>query len=208
MKNVYEPNYQHIDEILLKEIVFEANPESADVTIFGYCDNPFMKDLQRVDYYCDFSQLTDLLWHSGERGELVIEAIAEHLNLADYEEDPISIDVEYLLGHPLKINGFSITIYRPMEQDEQGEWQEDTDENFFIIDSLTRPAEMEDVLPLRDQLADQFKIVENAYRYYLLLAEGGIDEKKARKKAGLKNNLLFKMAGLNHRIINMLNKKN
>ena len=36
MTNKYEPEYRYIDEIYLKEIIFEKRAESTDVTIFGY----------------------------------------------------------------------------------------------------------------------------------------------------------------------------
>ena len=136
MENTYEPNYRIIDEIYLKEIVFEKSLTSTDVTIFGYYKKPFKEKLQRVDYYCEFGILNDLLIFSKEIGDPIIDVITEKLN-DDDPETSLVIDVENLYGKPLKIDNIVLTIYRPFEENENGEWVEvNDDEEFYIIDSV------------------------------------------------------------------------
>src|SRR6187402_196568 len=110
MANKYEPVYHYIDEIYLKEIVFVNDNNSNDVTIFGYYENPFEKELHRVDYWCDFSTLTDILLAANESREPVIKAITDLLNSEDVEE-PNIIDVENIFGTPLKVENIVLTIY-------------------------------------------------------------------------------------------------
>lgn len=206
MAEKYKPEYHYIDEIYLKEIVFVNDTNSNDVTIFGYYDNPFEEELQPVDYWCDFSTLTDILLAANEEGEPIINAITDLLN-SHSEEEPNRIDVENLFGKPLKVENIVLTIYKPMEQDENGEWKlEDPNEEFYLIDNV----EPKDVFENRrnskddvsEQLSEYFILLNNAYKYYLQLLDLDLSKKKARKKAGLKDELLFRIAVLNHQIIN------
>lgn len=166
MVDKYTPDYHYIDEIYIKEIVFVSDINSNDVTIFGYYDNPFEEELQRVDYWCDFSTLTDILLAANEEGEPVINAIADLLNSYTSDE-PNIIDVENLFGKPLKIENLVLTIYKPMEQDEDGEWKlEDPDEEFYIIDSVEPNEIFESKRNSKDivseQLSDYFILLNNA----------------------------------------------
>lgn len=206
MAEKYKPEYHYIDEIYLKEIVFVNDTNSNDVTIFGYYDNPFEEELQPVDYWCDFSTLTDILLAANEEGEPIINAITDLLN-SHSEEEPNRIDVENLFGKPLKVENIVLTIYKPMEQDENGEWKlEDPNEEFYLIDNV----EPKDVFENRrnskddvsEQLSEYFILLNNAYKYYLQLLDLDLSKKTARKKAGLKDELLFRIAVLNHQIIN------
>jgi hypothetical protein len=206
MADKYQPDYRYINEIYLKEIIFVNDTNSNDVTIFGYYDNPFEEDLQRVDYWCDFSTLTDILLAANEAGEPIINAITDLLN-SDTCNEPNRIDVENLFGKPLKVDNIVLTIYKPMEQDEEGEWKlEDPDEEFYIIDSVEPKEIFESKRNSKDkvseQLSDYFLLLNNAYKYYLQLLDHDLPEKSARKKAGLKDELLFRIAVLNHQIIN------
>ena len=203
--NKYDPKYCYIDEIYLKEIIFEKSASSTDVTIFGYYDNPYEEDLVRVDYWCQFSTLTDLLIAANENGEPIITAITEKLNDTD-PEYPTVIDVENMFGKPLKIEDIVLTIYRPMEQDENGEWKEEEWEAFYILESVEPKEAFEQKKAsktnLKSQLDEHLILLDNAYKYYLQLLDLDISKKSARKKAGLKDELLFRMAVINHQIIN------
>ncbi len=204
MANKYEPTYQFIDEIIIKEIIFEADPDSSDVTIFGYCYNPISDAFLRVDYWCEFSVLTDLLIAAKESGEPIIELITNEMN-KDEPDYPILIDVENLYQKPLYIDNIVLKIYRPMEEDENGVWKEDEDETFYIIDSLEAKEKFEQQKTteehLRNELAEYFILLDNQFKYYLQLLKLGIKEKEARRKAGLKDEILFRIATLNHQII-------
>ncbi len=204
MSKSYEPKYKQINEIYLKEIVFEKSLDSTDVTIFGYYENPPEEYLKRVDYCCEFSLLTDLLLFAKEDGEPIIKAITDKLT-DDDTEIPTVIDVENLLGHLLKIENIILTIYRPMQEEEDGTWKENESEELYFIDSVETKEkfkrEKATTTKLRDALSDHFILLENAYRYYLQLLSFEFTEKIARKKSGLQDELLFRMAVINHQII-------
>lgn len=203
MAKKYEPNYRFIDEIYLSEIIFEKDKNSTDVTIFAYYENTVEKDLKRVDYWCEFSTLTTLLLAGKEKCEPVISAITDVLN-SDTKEISVVIDVENMHGKPLKIDGIEIKIYRPMEQDENGDWIEDPiDEEFYIIDeikpkSLTVSRKTKDP---KEELSEYLVILNNAYKYYLQLLSVEFPETLAREKSGLTDELLFRIAGTYHKIM-------
>jgi len=204
MCKAYEPIYHYIDEIYVQQVVFEKRPDSDNVSIFGYYDNTMGQSLKRVDYFCNFSLLTDLLIAAKEDGELVINAITEKLN-EQAEECPVIIDVENMFGMPLKIEEIILKIYKPMKENENGEMKEDED-NSYIIDTI----ESKDIFEkrkcyaenLRAKMVDYFNILENSYLQYLRLLQLEESKEKARRMAGLKNELLFKMAKAHYQIIN------
>ena len=204
MSKQYEPKYRYIDEIYLKEIIFEKHQTNSDVTIWGYYTNPFDKHLKHADYCCEFSLLTDLLLFANEDGEPIINAIADKLNDDDMEI-PTIIDVENTLGRLLKIENIVLTIYRPMGEDENGEWTEDTSEEFYFIDKVEPKEKFKQAKEsnenLRNALADHFILLENAFKYYLQLLSLDFTEKLARQKTGLEDELLFRIALINHEII-------
>ena len=93
-----------------------------------------------------------------------------------------------------------------MEEDEQGNLIEISDESIYIIDNVESNESFENKKPsneyLNDQLSNYFILLDNAYKYFLKLLSLDITEKDARKKSGLKNELLFRMAKINHLLIN------
>jgi hypothetical protein len=204
MSTPYQPKYRYIDEIYLKEIIFEKHQTNSDVTIWGYYENPFEEHLKHADYCCEFSLLTDLLLFANEDGEPIINAIADKLNDDDMEI-PTVIDIENILGRLLKIENIVLTIYRPMGEDENGEWTEDTSAEFYFIDKVEPKEKFEQEKEtnetLKTALADHFILLENAYKYYLQLLSFDFTEKLARKKTGLEDELLFRIALINHQII-------
>lgn len=204
MSKVYEPNYKSIQEIYIKTIIFEKEPECTSVSIFGYNNDTSSQYLLPVDYMCGFSTLTDLLLAAKESGESIITAITEKLQ-QDKEEYPIVVEVEDILDGPLKIVDIVLTIYKPWAMDEDGQWQEEK-EDFYIIDAMTTIEELEDLpanqMKGNNRMVDCFSLLEMSYMYYQQLLKFDMPVRKARKKAGLKNKLLFRMAEINHRVIN------
>ena len=201
MPQKYQPNYRYTHEIYLSEIVFEKDKDSTDVTIFGYYRDSTEKKLKRVDYWCEFSTLTDLLMAGKEKCESVISAISDILT-SETTEVPVIVDVENILGKPLKIDNIKLTIYRPMVEDENGEWQEDrSDEEFYIIDHFESFENKKSATRNSfEELFEYLTLLDNAFKYYLHLRSLDFTEETARKKSGLSDELLFRIAALNHKI--------
>lgn len=213
MADKYIPNYHKINEIYLKEIVFEKSIDHSEVSIFGYYFNSDKKELIRIDYLCEFSALTDLLIFANEKGEPIIEAITEKLN-SYTEEYPIVIDIENIYGEPLKIENILLTIYLPFEENEKGEWIESTDKTFYIIDSVESWDLLDQALDNmstetpESKLSELHILLNNAYLFYEQLLGIGISKKTARKQSGLKDELLFRIAYLNNCITDKNSFKN
>lgn len=140
-RNVYEPNYQQIDKIYIGEIVFEKNLETVDVTIFGYTLNVLTNTLTRCDYWCELGTITELLLSLKRKGEPIINAILDEIN-SSTPNYPARIDVEGILGEPLLIEDIRLTIYKPWEQDKNGQWNEAM-ENGYIIENLANKKQAE-----------------------------------------------------------------
>lgn len=226
MEKVYDAEYYLLDEIRVRQILFD---ESDGVTIFGALS---AKDDYETsipwDFICEFGLLTDILMFADnkEEGDLLISIISE--KLSKELEIPTVIDMEDLFGGELYFTKLIFKVYRPHEKDENGIWQPDEDDCYFIesIESQTEFYKnnesnkkqsnesgvaydaLESALsvlgiskPPEDQLSDYFIILHNAHRYYLQLLAKGFSEKKARKRAGLSDELLFRISLLNNQII-------
>lgn len=203
MSKAYQPNYQSIEEIYIKAIVFEKEPQCTSVSIFGYLDHPEKESLLPVDYLCDFSTLTDLLLAAKDAGEPIINAVLDKLN-NDSEEYPVLIDVEAIVEGPLKIQDIQLKIYKPWAKDADGAWNEENDE-CFIIETFELKTTFEIQPLVKEQnttrMSDCLVLLEMSYCYYLQLLKFDISLKKARKRAGLKNKILFRMAEINHAVL-------
>lgn len=151
---VYEPKFEHICGIFLKEIVFEKDGDCTDVTIFAYYkyfieelekddDSLQFSALERVDYCCQFPMLVDLLLLAKDNGVQIIRAIEDKLSDENDNEYPSEIDVENLFGQSLEIEDIILTVYKPMEENENGEWEETKDDLLYIIDSIESRQEFE-----------------------------------------------------------------
>ncbi|HAY34799.1 MAG TPA: hypothetical protein PK536_11815 [Ignavibacteria bacterium] len=205
MADKYEVNYQYLSKLYLSDIVFEKRIDSQDVTIIAYFKNPIEEESEIIYLSCDFSILIKVLIFLREEGDFIINEIAEKFRIKDNENITI-IEIENLLGKPLEINNIVFTIYRPKDENEQGEFVEITDETIYCIDSVESKDLFEDNKisfdNLNDQLAEYFIMLDISYKYFLQLLSLDMPEKNARKKSGLKDELLFRIATINHLIIN------
>ena len=91
-----------------------------------------------------------------------------------------------------------------MIETEFGNWiEEEPDEEFYIIDSVDSEENYSEnkAESLNEELSEYFILLNNAYQYYLQLRKIDVPDKQARKKAGLKDELLFRIAVINYKII-------
>lgn len=228
MDNSYDPKHFFLYEIRVQQIIFD---ESADVTIFGSIpnENDYEKSIS-WEFLCSFALLTDILLFADDKdkGDSLIKIISEKLSAE--LEIPTVIDVENIFGKELIFSNLVYEVYKPHEKDENGEWQptkdncyfietiEDKDEFFKhegdnykfkehtekIYDDLLEEALkiLEDAKTDEEQLSEYLVVLDNAFRYYLQLLSKQFLEKEARKRAGLGDELLFRIAVLNNKIIN------
>lgn len=115
-------------------------------------------------------------------------------------EEPAGVDVFNLLGGSLVIKRISLKIYKPKVQDENGGWEEANDP-YYLIDSFKKLAQKE---LLTQQLAWHFADLQQslilAFKQYRRLRKLYFSKKEARKKAGLKDELLFQLAKARYKL--------
>lgn len=223
MKNYYDPEHFFLYEIRVQQIIFD---ESADVTIFGSLpnENDYEKSIS-WEFLCSFALLTDILLFADdkEKGDLLIKMISDKLSVE--LEIPTIIDVENIFGKEVIFSNLVYEVYKPHVKDENGEWQPVKDNCYFIetiedkdegdnykfkehteeiCDDLLEEAlnNLEGAKSDEEKLSEYLVVLDNAFRYYLQLVSKQFSEKEARKRAGLGDELLYRMAVLNNRIIN------
>ena len=221
--NTYDPKYYYLQEIFISEIIFD---ESESVTIFGYLPDQKNDELVRWDFLCSFSLLTDILLFANEQGDYLIKTISEKLSTK--LEIPTVIEVESVYGKPLIIDSLIFQVYKPYEK-ENGVWQP-VDDTCVVIDSIESKEKflfeksekyisklidgeittdlLDEALgnlkqnPNEEQLSDYLIILDNAFKYYLQLFKKDFTEKESRKRSGLNDELLYRIAFFNNKIIN------
>ncbi len=228
MDNPYDPEYFFLYEIRIRQIIFD---ETSDVTIFGSIpeESDYEQSVE-WDFLCSFGLLTDLLMYADEKdeGDMLIEMISD--KLGSPFEIPTVIDVENLFGRELIFSNLIYETYKPHEKNKYGIW-EPTNDNCYIINSIEQKSEffkregenfkfnehsqcqpydlLEEALKQagkekthQEQLAEYPIVLDNAFKYYEQLLLKEFTEKEARKRSGLGDELLFRIATLNNKILN------
>ena len=92
---------------------------------------------------------------------------------------------------------------------ENGKWKEDPNDNCYYIDSIISQPDFAEEQKREKQLskyndmqAHNLILLNNAFNYFEQLTKHGFAGKEARKISGLSNELLFRIAFLNNKIIN------
>ncbi len=201
---MYEPKYYYFDEIYFETILFD---DTTDVTIFGYVNDKEKDELFCCDFICQFSVLYDILFFSGNDGEILMNEISE--KLSHDLEIPTEIDVVEILEDPLLIDKLLLKVYKTHEKDEFGIWKESNESCYFIDEIIDeskhlKPITEEDLDKAlehvnsleyaKEQFEEHMLLLNNGYKYYLQLIEKEFTEKDARKMSGLKDELLFRIA--------------
>lgn len=199
MPDAYIPKYYYIDEIIINAIVFD---ETENLTLLGSYYNTDEEKLNSCDYLCDFAQLTDLLLIAGEHADKIITELTD--KLCGEFEIPSVLDIKEIIGEPLKIEGIMIKIYKPHDKNDDGEWVP-INEPLYIIDDIESKEAFEQSPEgkqylFKQEISKYLSILNIAFRYYEQLVAMKFPDKKARKKAGLKDELLFRIAYFNSQI--------
>lgn len=204
MANLYEPNYLTINTLIIKEIIFEKDPLCTGVTLVGYRLNDDNTKYIKTHYFLEFDMLNSLLITAKEEGDLIITAIKNKL-LSEEEEVPVLLDTDIIIDGLLIIKNIVIKMYKEKVRDAFGEWKEEDYEHFNIeniefVDEIIINGQLE---VLQTRFARNLNMLEARFNYYLELKNISSSFKMARKKAGLKNKLLFYLAIVNHDLIKL-----
>jgi hypothetical protein len=199
MSDLYNPEYYYIDEIIINAIVFD---DTENLTLLGSVIIDEDNKSFDCDYVCDFAQLVDLLLFAADDGDKIIEVISS--NLSSHFDIPSIVKMKEIIGKPLKITGIILKIYQPHNKNEQGEWIP-ISEPIYYIDSIESKETFEESSEghkylVKQELSKYLSLLNIAYHYYSQLINLKFEEKKARKKSGLKNELLFRIAYFNYQL--------
>ncbi len=183
----YKPNYKTISKIQVEDIVFDDN-----TTLFGKIRNG--RSYSRITIGLEFSELNQLLMSGGELGVEISNAIKKRLaNRA--AEKPLVIDIKAEFGEALKLDNCYLEVYKPQHK-EGDKWMEDKDA-FYFVDKILSKKEFEKKAKeeeVKEKIQECLELIGSSYVYYQRLRRLGITEEEAKLRAGLQDELLFKLS--------------
>ncbi|WP_157986610.1 hypothetical protein [Chitinophaga alhagiae] len=183
----YKPNYKTISKIQVEDIVFDDN-----TTLFGRVRNG--RSYSRITIGLEFSELNQLLMNGGELGVEISNAIKKRLANRTAEK-PLVIDIKAEFGEALKLDNCYLEVYKPQHR-EGDKWLEDKDA-FYFVDKILSKKEFEKRAKeeeVKVKIQECLELIGGSYVYYQRLRRLGITEEEAKLRAGLQDELLFKLS--------------
>lgn len=185
----YKPNYKTITKVQVEDIVFD---DKTTPSLFGKIKTGTR--YTRITIGLEFTELNQLLMSSGELGIEVSNAIKKRLS-DPAAEKPTVIDLKAEFGAPLKLDNCYLEVYKPQHQ-EDGKWVEDKDA-FYFVDRILSKKEFDKKAKeaeVKTKIEECLELIGGSYVYYQRLRRLGITEEEAQVRAGLQDELLFKLS--------------
>ncbi len=185
----YKPNYKTISKVQVEDIVFD---DKTTPSLFGKIKSG--SRYTRITISLEFSELNQLLMSSGELGMEISNAIKKRLANPAVAK-PLVIDIKAEFGEPLKLDNCYLEVYKPQHQ-ENGKWTEDKDA-FYIVDKILSKKEFEKrskEAEVKTKIQECLELIGGSYVYYQRLRRLGITEEEAKLRAGLQDELLYKLS--------------
>ncbi|MGX5816972.1 hypothetical protein ACWKWU_02175 [Chitinophaga lutea] len=185
----YKPNYRTISKIQVEDIVFD---DKTTPSLFGKIRNG--RSLTRITIGLEFSELNQLLMSAGDLGVEISASIKKRL-AGRAEGKPLVIDIKAEFGQVLKLENCYLEVYKPQHQ-EEGKWIEDKDA-FFFVDKILSKKEFEKKAKeeeVKTKIQECLELIGGSYVYYQRLRRLGITDEEAKLRAGLQDELLFKLS--------------
>ncbi|WP_295122674.1 hypothetical protein [uncultured Chitinophaga sp.] len=192
----YKPNYHTITKAQVEDIVFD---DKAAPKLYGKMK--LGSRLTRVAIGMEFSELNQLLTGSGEMAEQVGEMLKKRMTAAAQAGKPLVMDIRAEFGEVLKLDNCYLEVYKP-QQLVNGKWVEDK-EAFYYVDKILSKKEVEKRLKEEDtkqKIQECLELVGGSYVAYQRLRRLGITEDEAKLRAGLQDELLFKLSFYLHKL--------
>ena len=185
----YKPNYQTISKVQIEDIVFD---DKTTPSLFGKIRSG--RSYSRITIGLEFSELNQLLMSSGELGVEISNAIKKRLANRSAEK-PMVIDIKAEFGEPLKLDNCYLEVYKPQHK-EDGKWTEDKDA-FYFVDKILSKKEFDKKAKeaeVKTKIQECLELIGGSYVYYQRLRRLGITDDEAKLRAGLQDELLFKLS--------------
>lgn len=185
----YKPNYQTISKVQIEDIVFD---DMTTPSLFGKIRTG--RSYSRITIGLEFSELNQLLMNSGELGVEISNAIKKRLSNRAVKK-PLVIDIKAEFGEPLKLDNCYLEVYKPQHK-EDGKWTEDKDA-FYFVDKILSKKEFDKKAKeaeVKTKIQECLELIGGSYVYYQRLRRLGITDDEAKLRAGLQDELLFKLS--------------
>ncbi|MFB6454866.1 hypothetical protein ACE38W_06310 [Chitinophaga sp. Hz27] len=185
----YKPNYRTITKVQVEDIIFDENTSPS---LFGKIRNG--RNYNRITISLEFSELNQILMSSDDLGVEISNHIKKRLANPSAEK-PTVIDIRAEFGNVLKLDNCYLEVYKPQHR-EGNKWVEDKD-NFYFVDKILTKKEFEKRTKeeeVKHKIQECLELIGGSYVYYQRLRRLGITDDEAKLRAGLQDELLFKLS--------------
>ncbi|MET6998132.1 hypothetical protein [Chitinophaga defluvii] len=185
----YKPNYKTISKVQVEDIVFD---EQTTPSLFGKIKSG--RGYARITISLEFSELNQILMNSDTLGIEISNLIKKRLS-DPAAEKPTVIDIRAEFGDVLKLDNCYLEVYKPQHREGQ-KWVEDKD-NFYFVDKILSKKEFEKrskEAEVKQKIQECLELIGGSYVYYQRLRRLGITDEEAKLRAGLQDELLFKLS--------------
>jgi hypothetical protein len=191
----YTPNYRTVSKVQVEDILFD---EHQTPSIIGKLKSG--SRYIRVTMVMEFSQLNQVLTTAGELGTEITHFIKK-LMASPQKGKPASIDVRAEFGEILHLDNCYLEVYKPQHQS-RGKWVE-TKDNFYFVDKILSKKEYDKKskeADIREKIEECLELIGGSYGYYQRMRRLGITDDEAKLRAGLQDELLFKLSTFLHKL--------
>jgi hypothetical protein len=189
LEDGYTPNYKTITKVQVEDIIFD---EQTTPSLFGKIKSG--RGYARITISLEFSELNQILMSSDELGVEISNHIKKRLANPGAEK-PTVIDIRAEFGDVLKLDNCYLEVYKPQHR-EGNKWVEDKD-NFYFVDKILTKKEFEKrtkEAEVKRKIQECLELIGGSYVYYQRLRRLGITDEEAKLRAGLQDELLFKLS--------------
>ncbi|UYQ91053.1 hypothetical protein MKQ68_13210 [Chitinophaga horti] len=190
----YKPNFHTIVKAQVEDIVFD---EKTPPRLYGKMK--IGARLTRISVGLEFSELNQLLAAAGEMGEKIGTLLKKRMGTQNGQ--PVVIDIRSEFGEVLKLDDCYLEVYKP-QQLVNGKWVEEKDA-FYYVERILSKKEVEKRVKEEDtkqKIQECLELVGGSYVAYQRLRRLGITEDEAKLRAGLQDELLFKLSFYLHKL--------
>ncbi|HEU4551461.1 MAG TPA: hypothetical protein VFS25_01440 [Chitinophaga sp.] len=191
----YLPNYRTISKMQVEEIVFDKN---GNPCLFGKIRTG--NRYNRLSIGLEFSELNQVLTSSGEMGAAISRYLKKKL-AGPAAEKPTVIDIRTAFGKLLRLDACYLEVYKPQHR-EGGDWIEDK-ENFYFVEKILTKKEFDKrarELEIKEKIQECLELIGGSYVNYQRLRRLGVTDEEAKLRAGLQDELLFKLSSFLHKL--------
>lgn len=185
----YQPVYRTINKMQVEDIVID---EQGTPSLIGKIrtGNRYV----RITIGLEFSALNQLLVCGGEFGLEISNLIKKRMSGRNAKKGLI-LDIKAEFGELLKLEQCCMEVYKPQHK-EGGKWTEHKDE-FYFVDKILSKKEVEKRAKedeVKTKIQECLELIGGSYDYYQRMRRLGITEDEAKLRAGLQDELLYKLS--------------